>query len=219
MMADQLLYKNSGNQVLLDLLPAGHGRVLDCGCGPGDNARLLSAAGWTVSGITLDPDEKEVASQFCDAVYLANLEDGLPENLHGSFDVILMSHVLEHLARPDRLLSDIRSVMGARTILAVALPNVLNYRQRASFLRGRFTYSDTGVLDRTHLRFYTFGTGRELLERTGFEVIRAVPDGSIPLWRFRQLLGAALRDRLTQQLANRWPNLFAYQSLFLARAS
>ena len=73
-----LVYKNPGNVGLLRLLSSPPGRVLDCGCGAGDNARLLSGRGWRVTGVTIDPQEQEAARQFCEAVYLADLENGLP---------------------------------------------------------------------------------------------------------------------------------------------
>ena len=67
-----LVYKNAGNAGLLHLLSSSPGRVLDCGCGAGDNARLLSGHGWRVTGVTIDPREQEAARQFCEAVYLAD---------------------------------------------------------------------------------------------------------------------------------------------------
>jgi SAM-dependent methyltransferase len=69
-----LLYKNQGNSELLDLLSSSPGRILDCGCGAGDNARILSDRGWCVTGVTIDPREKEAARQFCEVVYIADLE-------------------------------------------------------------------------------------------------------------------------------------------------
>ena len=93
-----LIYRNQGNLGLLNLLSSSPGRALDCGCGAGDNARVLSGRGWCVTAITIDAREREAAGQFCEAVHLADLENGIPEGIKGLFDVILASHVLEHLA-------------------------------------------------------------------------------------------------------------------------
>jgi len=214
-----LIYKNGGNAVLLAMLQASPGRILDVGCGAGDNAALLVDRGWRVTGVTIDPREREAALPFCDDIHLGNLEDGLPNSVTGTFDVVLMSHVLEHLAQPAQLLADVRRRLAVNGVIAVALPNVLHFKQRFRFMQGDFTYSDTGILDRTHLRFYTYTTGRALLEDHGFDVFDAVPDGSIPLWRLRTLIPAGKLERINRWACRRRPDLFAYQSLFLARVA
>ena len=216
---NELIYKNAGNMELLSMLPSSPGRILDLGCGAGDNAAWLAGRGWRVTAVTIDPREREVALPFCDEIHLGNLEEGLPAAVTGTFDVVLMSHVLEHLARPTQLLADVRERLAVDGAIAVALPNVLHYSQRFRFLLGDFAYSDTGILDRTHLRFYTYSTGRILLEENGFQVVEAVPDGSLPLWRLRPLIPAGKLERANRWACLRRPDLLAYQSLFLARVA
>lgn len=217
-MVSELIYKNGGNTRLLNMLKSTPGRILDVGCGAGDNAALLADRGWRVTGLTIDPREREAALPYCDAIHLGNLEEGLPRTVAGSFDVVLMSHVLEHLANPSALLADVRERLDENGVIAVALPNVLNYRQRFRFLMGNFAYTETGMLDRTHLRFYTYTTGRTLLEDHGFDVVAAAADGSLPLWRLRNLVPPKASRKLNEWVLKFQPGLFAYQSLFLARA-
>ncbi len=214
---NELIYRNGGNKSLLDMLGTDTGRVLDCGCGPGDNAAILTRAGWQVTGITIDPAERSAASSFCTAVVMADLDDGLPQEAGSGFDAILFSHVLEHLKRPDALLRDAHNRLGPDGVIAVALPNVLHYRQRASFLKGNFAYTDTGLLDRTHLRFYTVSTGRSLLEEAGFEIFDERWEGGLPWRGLRRVVPSGLRRRLDDWALRTWPNLFAWQSLFSAR--
>jgi SAM-dependent methyltransferase len=214
---NSLIYRNCGNTTLLDMLGPVAGRVLDCGCGAGDNAAILSRAGWQVTGITIDPAERDAASPFCAAIVVADLDDGLTPEVGDGFDAILFSHVLEHLKRPDVLLRGARSRLGPNGVIAVALPNVLHYRQRASFLKGDFNYTDTGMLDRTHLRFYTVTTGRKLLQEAGYEILDARPEGGLPWRGLRKLVPSGLRRRLDSWALRTWPNLFAWQSLFIAR--
>lgn len=211
-----LLYKNEGNSGLLGLLSSSPGRILDCGCGAGDNARILSERGWSVMGITIDPLEQEAAREFCDAVYIADLENGIPSGVDGPFDAVLASHVLEHLASPEHLLGDIRRRLTSRGVLAVALPNIAHYRQRMSRLRGQFNYTETGQLDRTHLRFYTYRTAIDLLQQNGYELVDAVAEGTLPLWKAR-LVSRSLAGRLDKWAVRRQPNLLGYQCLLLAR--
>jgi SAM-dependent methyltransferase len=212
----RLIYKNEGNFELLDLLSSSPGRILDCGCGAGDNARILSDRGWCVTGITIDPREQKTARQFCEAVYIADLENGLPPDIDGEFDAILASHVLEHLARPERLLREVHERLSPGGVVAVALPNIAHYRQRISRLRGHFDYTDTGQLDRTHLRFYTYRTAIQLLEQNGYELVNAMATGTLPLWKAR-LVSRSMAGRVDKWAVRQRPNLLGYQCLLLAR--
>ena len=93
----------------------------------------------------------------CATCYVADLEDGLPaEARKHRYDCIVFSHVLEHLRAPEQLVRESVGVLTDDGVVLIAVPNVLIWRQRIDFMRGRFEYTDTGVLDRTHLRFYTF---------------------------------------------------------------
>lgn len=90
-MENVLIYRNRGNKSLLDMLGANAGRVLDCGCGPGDNAAILSRAGWQVTGVTIDPAERDAASPVCEAIVVADLDDVVPREVGSGFYVILFS--------------------------------------------------------------------------------------------------------------------------------
>lgn len=213
-----MIYSNEGNLPLLALLPGGSGRILDCGCGAGDNARILQAQGWRVTGITLEAGEKDLASRFCEAVVVADLDTGLPQEIVGPYDLVLFSHILEHLKQPLKILLESKKVLASGGLVAVALPNVLYYANRFTFLWGEFEYSpDGGLMDQTHLRFFTFKSGADLLESAGFEVIQKRSEGNFPLWKLRQFLPGSLVKVLNQR-ANQWlPGLFGSQCLYLAR--
>lgn len=212
-----LIYKNQGNSGLLDLLCLPPGRLLDCGCGAGDNARILSSLGWKVTALTLDPREKAVVQSFCEAVEIADLEQGIPVEINGKFNVVLASHVLEHLVRPERLLHDIQHRLSPSGVLAVALPNIAHYSQRILRLRGDFHYTETGQLDRTHVRFYTYETALRLLEQNGYELIHAGVEGTLPWWKARRLLSLSPLRRVDQWTVRRTPNLFGKQTLMIAK--
>ncbi|WP_154677101.1 class I SAM-dependent methyltransferase [Parafrankia discariae] len=210
-----LQYRNPGNRALLDLLDIPPGRVLDCGCGAGDNARLLRRQGWQVTGVTLDPAELVAATAECVATELADLSAGLPFAADGSFDLVLLSHILEHLVDPAALIAEARRVLAPGGRIAIALPNVAHFRQRAEHLLGRFEYTKTGVMDSTHVRFFTVDTARRLLETNGLAILASDASGGLPWWRSRRLFPRELVARADRwALANR-PNLFAWQAVFL----
>jgi 2-polyprenyl-3-methyl-5-hydroxy-6-metoxy-1,4-benzoquinol methylase len=215
----QRIYENAGNPVLLSLvgqLPVG--RALDCGCGAGDNARAFASRGWEVSGITISPAEEERASRYCKFVYLHDLELGIPPSIDQTYNLVVFSHVLEHLRNPDHILREIKSRLEPTGYVVVALPNVLHWRNRLQFLLGRFEYETGGIMDNTHIKFYTFKSGERLLTANGFEVITKLGDGSFPLPYFRRLVPqiACRIDRIACRL---WPGLFAWQLLYVARLS
>src|SRR5262249_49882611 len=93
----------------------------------------------------------------------------------GPFDVVVCADVLEHLPEPERLLAKIAAWLAPRGTLLVSLPNVAHVSVRAALLAGRFPYADRGILDRTHLRFYTRASGQRLLEDAGFRISEVEP--------------------------------------------
>lgn len=214
----QRVYANQGNAALLALLPTRVGRALDCGCGAGDNARLLRERGWSVVGLTLSRAEQHAASAWCERVEVADLEQPLPLSVGSGFDLVLLSHVLEHLADPATLLRSLKAVLAPGGLIAVALPNPLFYPYRLRALRGHFDYETSGIMDETHLRFYTFLSGAELLRRHGYRVLLQQGEGAFPLWKLRGLFPAALTRWIDACAVGWFPGLFGRQSLYLARA-
>ena len=212
---DKLYYKNIGNIPLLELFIKKKGRILDCGCGSGDNARILQSQGWTVTGITISLKEQQVARDYCDKCYLHDLNNGIPKTVGSGYSVVLMSHILEHLVHPERLLEDAKNVLAPNGIIAVALPNVLVYYNRLRFMFGKFDYTSSGIMDYTHLRFYTFTSGKRLIEENGFKIMTEQGDGAFPLWKIRSILPTILVRKLNTLACTCFPDIFATQSLFL----
>jgi SAM-dependent methyltransferase len=210
------IYDNAGNPPLLDLAPRIPGRALDCGCGSGANARLLRARGWEVTGITLSPGERELAAPHCTRVLLADLEEVLPDEVGAGYDLVVLSHVLEHLRRPERLLGAIERLLQPNGVVLVALPNVLFYPIRFRALVGRWRYERDGILDETHLRFYSFASGAELLERSALRVLEARAEGGFPLWKIRRLLPRRTVDWIDAAACHWRPGLFGRQLLYRA---
>jgi SAM-dependent methyltransferase len=134
------------------------------------------------------------------------------------YDVVLISHVLEHLVNPQPLLEKVHYVLAPDGILAVALPNVVTYRNRIKLLLGRFEYTKRGIMDETHVRFYTFETGRRLLERHGYNIILSRAAGGFPLSRLRQVLIPDARWAVDRVACTWLPGLFGFQSIYLARS-
>lgn len=136
------------------------------------------------------------------------------------FDLILLQDVLEHLRAPDRLLRDCGHFLKPHGRIAVSLPNVANITVRWALLRGRFEYTPRGILDRTHLRFFTRRTARRLLEENGYEVL-SQQDTVMPVELALGLSAGNLvmraLNRALRILTALMPGLMGYQTILLAR--
>jgi SAM-dependent methyltransferase len=201
------------------MLPASRsGAALDVGCGAGDNARILAEHGWTVHGITLSQVEHASAVHVCSKVWVHDLDTGLPQETEGQYDLAVFSHVLEHLRTPESLLRQISRVLRPGGQIIVALPNVLNWHQRVLFLLGRFNYTDQGIMDVTHLRFYTYSSGRAMLEACGFRVVSAKTAGSVLPWGPIRRVIPSFTSAVDRFFCLIRPGLFGRQLLYLAVA-
>jgi 2-polyprenyl-3-methyl-5-hydroxy-6-metoxy-1,4-benzoquinol methylase len=170
-------------------------RVLDVGCDTGNLGAAIKRIGAWVEGLEIDPAAAGRAVEKLDRVYTGNIEDEeLLARLDGPYDCVIFADVLEHIAAPERALEKVKRLLKRDTGVVVAsLPNVANFRVRIGLLFGRFEYTEIGILDRTHLRFFTKKTARELFTGAGFNVLDVKPAATyIP--------GALLRL---------WPEFFA----------
>jgi SAM-dependent methyltransferase len=215
-------YINAGNDLVLSLVPADAGRILDVGCGAGDNARRLKQAkpDRHIVGITHSRDESEMASPFMAALHIIDIERDLETDLGGPFDLLLFSHVLEHTRDPLEVLRRFLPLLAEGGHVLIAVPNTLEWRTRLRFLRGQFNYADSGILDRTHLRFFTYQTAaRELLEPLPeLRLVTRKGRGALPFGRLRRrLLPGGLLRALDEAAVRRFPNILAGEVALLAR--
>lgn len=217
------VYTNEGNWPLIKHLPGAAVNILDVGCGAGDNAVLLKGfiPGAKVYGITVSNAERERAAQFMADCIVADIELGVPDALRDiRFDAMIFSHVLEHVHHPSTVLASFSSLLRPEGVMLIAVPNVLAWKQRWQFLMGRFEYTSTGIMDQTHLRFFTYSTADRYLfsETPDLNLVLKDVTGSVPLWIMRrhffprQISG--LCDRLGCTLA---PNLFGSQVILVAQ--
>jgi 2-polyprenyl-3-methyl-5-hydroxy-6-metoxy-1,4-benzoquinol methylase len=140
--------------------------VLDVGCAAGDTAQALVARGCTVSGVDIDAEAAEPARAVLDELVIADIDrNPLSEHFKAeSFDAIIFGDVLEHLVDPWAALRDAATLLRPEGRILASIPNVAHAAVRLALLQGNWDYTDMGLLDRTHLRFFTLETVCELLE-------------------------------------------------------
>lgn len=135
----------------------------------------------------------------------------LPEAKGEKFDVILLGDVLEHMVDPQNVLKNLSDYLKPKGRLVISLPNIANYAIRWHILTGKFDMQNGGILDRTHLRFFTLKTMKELVERSGYNIISARPSGGkFERFGLRKLFGVGRKILFT------WPTLFADQFIIIA---
>lgn len=219
--SENKIYANSGNKDVINLIEGTGKIILDVGCGSGSIARVLNSQGNIVDGITISKSELNEASAVLRNGHIYNLEDGLPESIEtNSYDYVICSHVLEHIAYPEKLLMAIRKVLKPGGYLIVALPNVFYYPYRLQLMRGEFKSEETGVWDYTHLRWYSFNSGKELLNKNGFETDVATVTGDFPFSSvLKYVLPPSTRQVLYSGLTAISKGFFGYQLLYRVRNS
>jgi 2-polyprenyl-3-methyl-5-hydroxy-6-metoxy-1,4-benzoquinol methylase len=181
-----------------------HAVVLEGGVSSGYFARVLTSAGLVVDGLELDPEAAQRARAVCRRVWVGDLQAVDADELSGPYDVLLFGDTLEHIAEPVAVLRRLRGRLRDDGVLVVSIPNFANWAVRLQVLVGRFGYTDRGILDRTHLRFYTERSVRELFRDAGFDIVDL--RGAIPVPFVRN----AWLCRLAHRLGNLRPSLFAY---------
>ena len=197
--------------------------VLDLGCGEGFLAAQLAAQGNRVTGVDFLPEVKDGSG--LQRYFSADLDGGIAHvirELNGQrFDRVLLLDVLEHLKRPETLLLQCHEVLQRDGYVVVSVPNIANITVRAMLLFGRFNYTDRGILDRTHLRFFTRTTARRFLEENGFQIVQTkrtvMPLELVLGLQPENPLMRALNGTLAI-LTRLLPGLFGYQIMFLARS-
>ena len=148
--------------------------LLDVGCGRGQIADAARRIGYRVVGIECHPAALAVARDRTDELLPVDLGDGnaVAAALDGrKFDVILFADVLEHLPDPLTVLRLYLGFLQPGGRIVVSLPNIACWDRRLALLFGRFDYADAGIMDRTHLRFFTFRTAQALLQEADLAVL------------------------------------------------
>jgi SAM-dependent methyltransferase len=211
---------HSSHAVILARLGPGHGRrLLDVGAADGFLSELLSRQGWRVTALERDSAQADKARGRCAEVVVADLEEA-PRLLAESFDVIVYGDVLEHLTDPLRALVALNRSLAPDGRVIASVPNVAHLWVRLSLLTGRFDYGERGILDRTHLRFFTRRTFLALLRDAGLLVDElAVTPVPLPLVVPEKLHGAWLRavHAASAAAARRWTGGLAYQFVAVCR--
>jgi len=154
------------------LIPGGS-KVLDIGCSSGNFGReLIDRKKCTVDGFELDAKDAKIAAEKLRNVKVLNIEKDAIEGISERYDVIYFGDVIEHLIDPVMALKKVKSLLAPNGVVVFSLPNMAHVTVRLQLLKGDFDYSETGLLDKTHLHFYTMKELGTVFSEAGYEVVK-----------------------------------------------
>jgi len=156
---------------LLQMVTTPPREVLDVGCFCGGSGRWLKEQfpGARVTGIEMLDKAAEVAREAYDEVHVGKFEDVDISGWHGKFDVIVAADVLEHMYNPWSVLQKLKPLLARGGAIYISLPNIRNLNILIKLAGGEWRYTGAGILDITHIRFFTKAQALEMLKQTGWK--------------------------------------------------
>jgi 2-polyprenyl-3-methyl-5-hydroxy-6-metoxy-1,4-benzoquinol methylase len=199
-----------GSQSWVVRLIESNQKVLEVGCASGYVSEKLVKKGCSVVGIEIDEDAAKIAGKYCKDVIIADVEQYLTLPFEKKyFDVLLFGDVLEHLKDPSKTICHLKNYLKQDGILICSVPNAAYWYMRLGLLMGKWDYVDEGILDRTHQRYFTLKTAKNMLEECGFQISEIKFNHRIPF--FQSLRKYAIIRKVECFIGNVRPTFFSYQ--------
>lgn len=152
-------------------------RVMEVGAGPGSITKLLtSVAKCRVTALEIDSEAIKKLTPFCERVYQVDLNNSAWHEAvekNGGFEVVVAADVLEHVYEPLTVLKAMTGFLSKDGYMVISVPHVGHSAVHACLLDEDFEYSDFGLLDRTHIRFFGLKNIQKLFEDAGMKIVHA----------------------------------------------
>ena len=175
-------------------------KILELGCATGFMSQYFrKVLGCQIIGVDIDSQSKPtIVGDLDKKSTWKQIKAKKP------YDLVFASAVIEHLKEPEIILQSIKQVLKPQGDLIITTPNVAHWRTRWNLLLGKWNYTDYGILDRTHLKFFTYNTFQQLIKNAGFKIkaIKLDPAGGIKYFNF---------------IAKYFPNFYAHQVVIYAK--
>ena len=199
------------NATVLDQISSEDRYILDVGCGTGGNAESIKKRfpDCVITGISNNPAELEIAKEHMAMTYNVNL-DQLAGQLTGtSYDLVICSHILEHLYNPKETVEQLGRLLRPNGRIIIVVPNYAIWHSRIRLLLGKFEYADHGLYDRTHIRFFTHNTVASELVPPSLKVLKRVNAAHFPLPLVRPYVPARMVELMDRVALRFLPNLLS----------
>ncbi len=175
---DEIGYFSVIRHEILEIIPQGDHRILDIGCGTGATLKRLKDCGKAMEtcGIEMNRDASIIAKQQADMILTGDagtIDIPFEKNY---FDYILFCDILEHCYNPDQILEKYASYLKDEGLVIASIPNIKYYKILCKLIfLDRFEYQNEGILDKSHIRFFTKREIVNLFSRSGYEILSIMP--------------------------------------------
>lgn len=186
-------YYGTHRSEMLKYIPATALKILEVGCGEGEFCRQLKTPERQVWGLEMNPDAAAKASNICDKVITGSFDEKVSELPLNYFDCVVFNDVLEHLYDPWSTIRQVKSILSPVGVLVTSIPN---FRYISNFITEILYHKDFeykpegGILDDTHIRFFTSKSMQRMFLREGYEVL--VHEGIRPCKSWKEKLFISL---------------------------
>lgn len=205
------------NQVKWEFFKNPNIKVLEIGSSSGYMTKEFVSSGGIVDVVERDKDSVQAVSKVANNVYEGSIDDPILRQSLGVFkyDLIICADVLEHLVDPGATLKFLKTLLTPLGFFLISIPNAASWEMRKRLLlRGDFKYQESGLLDKTHLRFYSLNNFLDFLKELGFRAEEFLPaESRVPLElsvRKIPFFGNLFIDLIKSKIVKLWPNLLVY---------
>lgn len=199
-------------------------KILEVGSSTGYMTKLFFENNCFVDVVEVDKVSAKKAKKYAKKVISLSIEDEkVLKEIENSYDFIILADVLEHLVDPLAILKNLEKITTKNTKLIISMPNIASWVMRKQlFFKGDFDYKESGILDKTHLHFYTPETLKKLLRESGWNVKEVI--GTITRLPFEaKLLKLPIISNIykmfRQKIAEKYKNLSYYHFIVIATKS
>lgn len=212
------------HQKIISLVGQGK-KVLELGCASGYMSEELTKKGCLVTGVEIEVGLAKEAERNCQKLVIGDIENHKTwEKLKGEkFEVIILADILEHLKDPERVLENLVKFLGNEGKVIISVPNIGFLTARLRHLIGRFDYTEWGIMDKTHLRFFTQNSILTLVKNSGLGIEKMdyiANFTQLPLYMqtlYPLVGGRRWWRRIEYKITGFWPRGLAVQFLLLCR--
>jgi len=193
--------------------------ILDVGCSAGYLGEYLRTQGHHVTGIDITPEAVIKASEFLNEAHCMKVEEFFDLYPYRQFDVVIFGDVLEHVTNAEEVLRLTSLALKPAGKVIASIPNVGHLAVRAMLLEGRWEYSDLGLLDRDHVRFFTKDTIYQLFNNAHYDV-KAIESTNLPVETVSEMCSMQLNPKfveLARSAAGDDPSTTAFQYIAMAQ--
>lgn len=194
--------------------------VLDVGCSKGFIGQSLKDSNFEFYGVDCDKKDAEIASKYYKNVKIMDLDKDKIDYSDKKFDILIFADILEHLKNPKELIVNTKPLLKKNGLIIISTGNIANIYIRISLLFGNFSYAEKGILDKTHLKFFTLKTMKQFIKETGLKMLKE-EFTSVPFYLVNSIFSKQSIFYIVYKIYYIFiflnPSLFSYQFIFYCK--